>query len=117
MDGQDQSGIFAAAIRWLVNLATGDLALVIATVAIAVVGLMMLDGRVDWRRGARVILGCFLIFGAGSISSAFMASGRDAAPQQAARISQPVVETKSPNDDPWAASYLKPEAQQPVQKP
>lgn len=117
MDGQDQPGTFAAAIQWLVSLATGDLALVIATVAVAVVGLMMMDGSVDWRRGARVILGCFLIFGAGSISSAFMTLRGDAPPQQAARISQPVVETKSPNDDPWAASYLKPEAQQPVQKP
>jgi len=30
-------------------------------------GLMMLTGRIDWRRGATVILGCFVVFGAAAI--------------------------------------------------
>jgi type IV secretion system protein VirB2 len=27
----------------------------------------MLTGRIDWRRGATVILGCFIVFGAAAI--------------------------------------------------
>jgi type IV secretion system protein VirB2 len=28
---------------------------------------MMLTGRIDWRRGATVIVGCFIVFGAATI--------------------------------------------------
>jgi type IV secretion system protein VirB2 len=37
--------------------------------AVATVGLMMLTGRMNWRFGATVILGCFILFGAGAIVS------------------------------------------------
>ena len=36
-------------------------------IAIAAVGFMMLTGRLNWRYGATVILGCFILFGAGAI--------------------------------------------------
>jgi type IV secretion system protein VirB2 len=36
-------------------------------IAIAVVGFMMLSGRMEWRRGVVVIVGAFIIFGAVSI--------------------------------------------------
>ena len=39
----------------------------IATIAIAVVGFLMLSGRMEWRRGVVVIVGAFIIFGAVSI--------------------------------------------------
>ena len=35
--------------------------------AVAAVGFMMLTGRMNWRFGATVILGCFILFGAGAI--------------------------------------------------
>ena len=38
-----------------------------AVIAVAVVGLMMLTGRIDWRRGLTVILGAFILFGAATI--------------------------------------------------
>jgi type IV secretion system protein VirB2 len=40
---------------------------VAAVIAIASVGFMMLTGRMDWRYGATVIMGCFILFGAGAI--------------------------------------------------
>ena len=40
---------------------------VAAIIAIAGVGFMMLTGRMNWRHGAIVIVGCFIIFGAASI--------------------------------------------------
>jgi type IV secretion system protein VirB2 len=39
----------------------------VAVIAVAVVGFMMLTGRINWRHGAVVILGCFVLFGAASI--------------------------------------------------
>jgi len=34
---------------------------------VAAVGLMMLTGRLNWRMGVTVILGCFILFGASAI--------------------------------------------------
>jgi type IV secretory pathway VirB2 component (pilin) len=34
---------------------------------VAVVGFMMLSGRLNWRYGATVIVGCFVLFGAATI--------------------------------------------------
>ena len=39
----------------------------LAVIAVGATGLLMLTGRIDWRRGAVVILGCFIVFGAASI--------------------------------------------------
>ena len=36
-------------------------------IAVAVVGFLMLAGRMNWRYGATVIIGCFILFGAASI--------------------------------------------------
>jgi len=47
----------------------GSVATAIAVMAVATVGLMMLTGRMNWRFGATVILGCFILFGAGAIVS------------------------------------------------
>jgi len=45
----------------------GTFATVAAVIAIAAVGFMMLTGRINWRHGAVVVLGCFILFGAASI--------------------------------------------------
>lgn len=45
----------------------GTVATVVAVIAVASVGFMMLTGRISWRHGATVILGCFILFGAASI--------------------------------------------------
>ena len=42
-------------------------ATVVAVIAVASVGFLMLTGRINWRYGATVIIGCFILFGAASI--------------------------------------------------
>ena len=42
--------------------------------AVAMVGFMMLTGRMNWRFGATVIIGCFILFGAGAIVSGIQAA-------------------------------------------
>ncbi len=61
------SGVIIGAMNWLQGTLLGTVATVAAVIAIASVGFMMLIGRIDWRRGAIVILGCFVLFGAASI--------------------------------------------------
>ncbi len=61
------SGPIVAGLRWMQGTLLGTVATVVAVIAIASVGFLMLTGRINWRYGAVVILGCFILFGAASI--------------------------------------------------
>jgi type IV secretion system protein VirB2 len=61
------SGVFVSAVNWLQGTLMGTVATVAAVIAVATVGFMMLTGRINWRYGVTVILGCFVLFGASSI--------------------------------------------------
>ena len=61
------SGVIVSAVRWLEGTLLGTIATVVAVMAVAAVGFLMLTGRINWRYGATVILGCFVLFGAASI--------------------------------------------------
>ena len=61
------SNVIVGAMTWLQGTLLGTVATVAAVIAIAAVGFMMLTGRLNWRYGATVILGCFILFGAGAI--------------------------------------------------
>jgi type IV secretory pathway VirB2 component (pilin) len=63
------SNAFIAAVGWINGLLAGTLASVIAVIAIASVGLLLMSGRLDVRRSTQVILGCFVIFGASTIAA------------------------------------------------
>ncbi|MFT4248158.1 MAG: TrbC/VirB2 family protein [Pseudomonas sp.] len=56
-----------SALDWIQGTLLGNVATAVAVIAVAVVGLMMLTGRINWRFGATVILGCFVLFGATTI--------------------------------------------------
>lgn len=61
------SGVLVSAVNWLQGTLLGTIATVVAVIAVAMVGFMMLTGRINWRYGATVIVGCFILFGAASI--------------------------------------------------
>lgn len=61
------SGPIVAALGWLQGTLLGNVATAVAVMAVAAVGFMMLTGRLNWRFGATVIIGCFILFGAGAI--------------------------------------------------
>ena len=63
------SGPIVAALGWLQGTLLGNVATAVAVMAVAAVGFMMLTGRLNWRFGATVIIGVFVLFGAGSIVS------------------------------------------------
>ena len=61
------SGPIVGALAWLQGTLLGNVATAVAVMAVAAVGFGMLTGRMNWRFGATVIIGLFILFGAASI--------------------------------------------------
>ena len=90
------------AAEWIARLLTGTSATIIATIAVAVIGLLLMLGEVSITRTARVILGCFIVFGSGVIAAGLAdltSSSSDYASAPVA-ASQPPAEFVSPAVDP-----------------
>lgn len=68
------SGPILAALGWVQGTLLGHVATTVAVIAVAMVGFMMLTGRVNWRLGATVVLGCFVLFGATTIVAGIQAA-------------------------------------------
>ena len=68
------SGPIVNALSWLQNTMLGSVATAVAVMAVAAVGFMMLTGRMNWRFGATVIIGCFVLFGAATIVAGIQAA-------------------------------------------
>jgi len=72
-----------AAVQWLEAVALGTIATSIALIAVASIGFLMLTGRLPIRRGATVIAGCFILFGAPTIAAGILGAMRSGAPATA----------------------------------
>ncbi len=72
--GPAGSGPITAAVAWVQGTMLGNVATTVAVIAVAVVGFMMLTGRINWKMGGTVILGCFVLFGATTIVAGIQAS-------------------------------------------
>ncbi len=70
------SGPIVRAVNWMQGTLLGNLATTAAVIAVAVCGLMMLTGRMNWRFGATVIIGCFVLFGATAIVSGIQSAAQ-----------------------------------------
>lgn len=70
---QSANPILGAAI-WVQDLLMGPVATTVAVIAVAMVGFMMLTGRMNWKHGAVVILGLFILFGAPHIVASIQAA-------------------------------------------
>ncbi len=67
------SSSLVAALTWVQGTLLGTVATLVAVIAIASIGLLMLAGRVDVRHGVRMVLGCFILFGAATIAAGIQA--------------------------------------------
>lgn len=91
----------ASAADWLMGLATGRLASAFAILAIASIGFALLQGHLSPRRAMRVVLGCFVLFGAPVIVNGLLLLVRGSAsvfqPQEyAAHAPVPIPTTLAP---------------------
>lgn len=113
------SGAVAAAVNWLDGLVLGTLASLIAIIAVASIGLLLLSGRLDVRRVGRVIVGCFIIFGASTIAHGIAGVLSGSGHYEQAPVTPPsppaVVVTASGRPtanipyDPYAGAALRPQ--------
>ena len=62
------------AVQWIERVLLGEVAVILAVIAVAVVGLLFLTGRLPWGQAARVVLGCAIVFGAPAITAGLIGS-------------------------------------------
>lgn len=117
--GGSAPNVFLAAVRWIEALLLGSLATTVAVLSVACVGLLMLGGRVNLRRGATVIVGCFILFGAASIAqglrgAAAVISGDGSRPPPVPASPSPLVDLTRPTSngeggsaDPYAGAAVR----------
>lgn len=99
---QSESALVAS-VDWLNGLVLGSLAAGLCVIAVAVVGLMMLGGRLPVREGMRVILGCFILLSAPVIAAGFMGVWQSSVSRP---LSKPfLVEKAEPRETPPPANY------------
>ncbi|MXP45959.1 type VI secretion protein [Altererythrobacter luteolus] len=70
----DGSQPIGAAIDWITGTALGSLAIGLCVIAVAIVGLLLMTGRLAVRDALRVVLGCFILLGAPVIAGAFISA-------------------------------------------
>lgn len=98
-------------ILWVQSVALGTTATAIAVLGVAAIGLLMLSGRLELRRGVTVITGCFVLFGATSVASALTGSNRskEIGPPGAAGDIMPSLQASKPlvsAYDPYAGASV-----------
>lgn len=109
-----EDSVFVTAASWIQAVLLGPLATSLAIIAVAVVGLQMLTGRTNVRRGATVLAGCFILFGAATIARGIMgaAANTSGAPSLAARqhgapMTEPALSpVPAQTEDPYAGAAL-----------
>lgn len=108
-----EDGSLSQAMIWMEGLLLGSLGTLVAIVALAVVGLAMLEGRLPLRAGSRVIIGCFILFGAPLIGATIVDLARTARGASIAPIqtSPPPIQPAPPNtpatdSDPYAGASV-----------
>lgn len=106
---QSDTGSLTGAVDWMTGTMLGNVATGLCVVAIAVVGLMMLSGRLALREGARVVLGCFVLFGAPALAVALrdMADMDNPVEQVTAPPLPPRPPLPTSTYDPYAGASLR----------
>lgn len=100
------------AAGWLSGTMLGSVAVLLCVLAVAFVGLLMLTGRVAFREGFRVVLGCFILLGAPIIASAFLTVAQPVprvieVPPAAMEADSPRGDLPPANYDPYAGASLR----------
>ncbi|WP_183129178.1 TrbC/VirB2 family protein [Sphingomonas sp. PP-F2F-G114-C0414] len=84
-----ESPALVQAVNWIDQLVVGPLAVSLAVIAVAITGLLMLRGHVPLEAAFRIVIGCFIIFGAPGIALGIMSAARN--------VTAPEVVSPSPN--------------------
>ena len=82
-----------AAALWVQGLLMAQVGTSIAVLAVAIAGMNMLWGRVSVREGGRILLGCFVLFGAPAIARGLMSNIESRPPSISVIMPQPLAAT------------------------
>ncbi len=104
------------ASAWVSQVMLGQLAVGLCVVAVALIGLGMLGGRVNVRTGLRVVLGCFVLLGAPGIAASLLGFAEEVqVPVEvhvAAEESPLIREALPPSDyNPYARASMREDSQ------
>lgn len=99
-------GAMESALQWMVGIFYGPVGTTIAVLAIALLGALMLQGRMPVKRGVQMVLGLFLFFGGASLAEVFVgqAPGRSVAAMSSDDEIPPPVTDNSNVFDPYAGA-------------
>lgn len=106
--------VLGSASEWTQGTLGGTLATALCVIAVAMLGLLLLAGRLHVRRGVEVVLGCFLLLGAGSLAALLQEtadgtvetgrSGREVVVTPAQELREPLPPASY---DPYAGASLR----------
>lgn len=112
-----ESSSIVAATRWVEASMLGSLATIVAVMAVAWLGFLLLQGRLPARRGLSVLIGAFVLFGAGQIANGLQTSGSDPVPSRSQPLSpkplnvpqvRPQAASPAAGFDPYAGAAYSP---------
>lgn len=104
-----QGNALSDAVVWLQGTLLGSIASTIAILATAIVGLLMLNGRVPLRRGASIVIGCFILFSADTIVEGLLGSIDRPPAEIGLTPPAPAYTAETPravSDDPYAGAAV-----------
>ncbi len=107
-----EANALAVAAQWIAGVLTGPVATSLAIISIASLGYFMLNGRLDIRRGFRIVLGCFILFGAPALALGFrsathnLSEERAPEPQIASVLTMPSHSVNN-SADPYAGAAVR----------
>ena len=98
--------------NWLTTVVLGELAIALCIIAVAIIGLLLMSGRLAIRRGALVALGCFIVLGAPILASAFVNVAETGRTSDGYRSASPVKREPARNlppssYDPYAGASMR----------
>ena len=108
------SNNLSSAVEWITSLLFGSLAIGLCIIAVAFIGMLMLTGRIDFRRAGFVVIGCFVLLGAPMIATGFIGAFQEATPPSPIMVApladpslQPRVELPPSTYDPYGGASLR----------
>jgi type IV secretion system protein VirB2 len=98
-------------VQWIERVMLGDVALGLCVIAVAVVGAVMLGGRLPVKEGLRIVVGLFVVLGAPVIGGGFAArlgEAREVLPANLSKLEDGTVRDDLPlaDRDPYAGASL-----------
>jgi type IV secretory pathway VirB2 component (pilin) len=109
---EPSDAVIPTAVEWALGTLLGSVVTGAAVLAVAFLGFGMLFGHLNWRTGARVVLGIFILFGAPKIARELMALARDGTEAGAGQVARggipqtPVGPKNASASDPYAGAEM-----------